>query len=276
MTFKTKRKFDTDDSADYVIPTEGLVNLIYSYNTEKAEFSMHTTFGSFVTEMKADKGLGFVTMPGADIQFASKRIDVYETHGLFMWSTWTLAGFLLLMTKRYTKTNWNFMHYMHALLGYYSTGITIAYAMTVIRHKGKLHAGPHNTSGLVVVVLTIIACILGVASAITKRFNKGKEKWLQKELNVRISKLHKVLSYFLLFFSNIVTFTGVGKYFNDNLGEGQYAAIGIINFFVFCLVVGLVEFCYRKANKNSKLMLDTNALVSKVDKVRNWTVDELE
>ena len=179
-----------------------------------------------------------------------------------MWSAWTISGFLLLMTKRYTKTHWNLMHYMHALLGYYSTGITIAYAITVINYNGELDMGPHNTSGLIVVILSVIATILGIASVMTKKFNKGREKWEQKELNVKISKMHRVLSYFLLFFSNIVNFTGVGKYFNDNLDEGQWAFIGVINFFVFCLVVGLIEYLYRRANRNSSSMLDTTKLVN--------------
>ena len=192
-----------------------------------------------------------------------------------MWGAWFLAGFLLLFTKRYSKEKWTLMHWMHALLGYFTTAVTIIFSVKIIKKLDGFHMGPHNLSGVIVLWLTILSCILGIATVMSKRCNSGKEVWKAKECNMKVAKVHKVLGWLLLFFSNITIFTGVGNYAFKTLNEEKLAILGITSFLLFVAMVGFCEFLYRSANRNSKVTLDSAELVNKVEKVKNWSNEDL-
>ena len=48
----------------------------------------------------------------------SRRVDFLEKHGIGMFIAWFVVGSLLLFTKRYFKSFYTVMHYVHAILGY--------------------------------------------------------------------------------------------------------------------------------------------------------------
>ena len=52
---------------------------------------------------------------------------------------------------------------------------------------------------------------------------------------MKIAKAHKVLSYVLLLFSNIVIFTGLGSY-SKKVQEDQLAVLGALSFVIFIKV----------------------------------------
>ena len=42
------------------------------------------------------------------------------------------VGLLLLITKRYAKKNWNCMHVMHAILGYFTLLVTLVWTFKIL------------------------------------------------------------------------------------------------------------------------------------------------
>ena len=51
-----------------------------------------------------------------------------ERHGWGMWWAWFVIGLLMIVTKRYAKKHWKFMHYAHAILGAVVIIMTIIFA----------------------------------------------------------------------------------------------------------------------------------------------------
>ena len=87
------------------------------------------------------EGVGYVAEPVEEqivdwSGIVPETIPKFVRHGWFMWGAWFLGGYLLLLTKRYAKANWNMMHYFHAILGYTVTAITIAQGVKMIKGKG--------------------------------------------------------------------------------------------------------------------------------------------
>lgn len=237
-------------------------DMIYAEKTNTADFRKHDRYGNFELELREANDFGYVLLPGTFIEVEeSGRVWQYEEHGWWMWGAWFLAGYLLLFTKRYAKERWVLLHYLHALLGYATTAVTIIFAFKIMNFKGGFEMGPHSLSGMMVTILTMCECLLGVAAALTKKCNKGKEVWKAKETSMKVSKIHKVLGFLLLFFSNITIFTGTANYTKKFLDEKTLMLLGIINFTIFVGAVSLIEYCYRSANKTSKVVLDSQKLV---------------
>lgn len=70
-----------------------------------------------------------------------------------MWSVWFVVGLLMLTTKRYLKKWWFVMHNLHALLGWFTFAVTIAFALKVT--DWEPFSNLHNAIGSLCVIVTI-------------------------------------------------------------------------------------------------------------------------
>jgi len=50
-----------------------------------------------------------------------------------MWVAWFCVGLALLVSKRYAKKYWFAMHFLHALLGYFTLIVTVVFALRVAK-----------------------------------------------------------------------------------------------------------------------------------------------
>ena len=57
--------------------------------------------------------------------YESRRVSVYEIHGVWMFAAWVPLGYILLATKRYLKGNWKLWNYIHIIVGILTLAITI-------------------------------------------------------------------------------------------------------------------------------------------------------
>ena len=127
MTFMTRRKLDTGDtSEDYLIALDRAMPMCWAYKNS-ATFSKHDAHGVWSLTLSEEKG----AEAGGIDEKELLRIPKYEEHGLWMWSAWYVVGLLLLITKRYVKKHWISMHYLHALLGYFTLAVTIIFVAKI-------------------------------------------------------------------------------------------------------------------------------------------------
>ena len=96
-----------------------------------------------------------------------------------MWSAWFVVGFLMLLTKRYLKKFWFVMHYLHALLGWFTFAVTIAFVIKV--SNWDPFASVHNAFGTLSVLVTIGGQFSGVFTIITMKDYNGDKPWTEKE-----------------------------------------------------------------------------------------------
>ena len=107
------------------------------------------------------------------------RSDKIEQHGLWMWSAWFVVGLLLLITKRYAKKSWKPMHYLHALLGYFTLVVTIFFALRVTNWEP--FEDLHNGIGSLCVIVTIFGSLTGTVTAGVMRAYNGDKPWVKEE-----------------------------------------------------------------------------------------------
>lgn len=95
----------------------------------------------------------------------SRRVDGLEKHGIGMFVAWFVVGSLLLITKRYMKSLYQVMHYVHALLGYFTLLSTIFTTVMIFRHHNwKPIAGYHAICGMLTFVGALAAGFSGTAT----------------------------------------------------------------------------------------------------------------
>ena len=176
MTFRTRRSLDTGDSAqDYLVPINESMPMIYAYKKGNSRWSKHDEYGVW-SALVTDKG--FVYDGGLDLTELLRNYD-YEEHGWWMWGAWTLIGLLLLITKRYAKKYWLFMHYAHAILGYFVLLVTIIFAMKLIHwHTFETI---HNAFGTFTLFFTIAGALTGSVTAGMMRLYNRDKPWAEKE-----------------------------------------------------------------------------------------------
>lgn len=177
------------------------------------------------------------------------RSDVIEQHGWAMWSTWFIVGMLLLVTKRYAKKNWHFMHYLHGFLGYLSLITTLVFAFRVAQFEPL--SSLHNGFGTVSIFVIIVTSLLGSLTAATMRFYNGDKAWSKEERVTKVAQIHRYAGYLALFMSNAAIITGTGKYFNERLQGDDRAVLGILSMLIFVVLVGILEAVYRIRNAYS-------------------------
>ena len=177
------------------------------------------------------------------------RNEEYETHGWWLWSTWYFVGLGLLVTKRYVKKAWLAMHYLHAILGYFTLVVTIVFIAKQIEWEFE---DLHQILGTIFLFVVIIGSLSGSATAGTMKMYNGDKDWAEKERVTRIAKIHRYAGYFMLFMGNFTMSSGVGHYFGDVLKDDSRKILGPLNLVTFFGFVILFEAIYRIRNKWSR------------------------
>lgn len=181
-----------------------------------------------------------------------------------MWIAWFWVGMALLVTKRYAKKFWLPMHFLHALLGYFTLIVTIVFMFKVV--KWDAPSDPHEVIGWLVVVVTIPGAMSGVFTAATMKMYKGDKPWTEKQRVERVAKIHRYFGYVMLLLGNWGIMSGVGNYY-------QYKLFGLVeernnwgfySMFIFLTLVITFEVIYRLRNKYSKGQIQTPGVQGKI------------
>ena len=167
------------------------------------------------------------------------------------------VGLLLLVTKRYAKKHWNWMHLLHAVLGYFTLVVTLVWSFKIIDYfSWKISAEVHTAFGLSAAILCIIVALSGSCTAGLMQFYREKD-WTPKEKVTYAGKFHRITGYFMLFLGNVTIVTGVWEYYAETLLNNTMAPIGLVSLFIFCLLVMIFEFFYRMTNRKAIMVVKT-------------------
>ena len=120
-----------------------------------------------------------------------------------------MVGLLLLVTKRYAKKHWLAMHYLHAILGYFTLVCTIVFVLKIT--KWEPFDELHNILGYVTVIIVIPGSLSGSFTAGTMHYYNGDKPWSEKERVERIAKIHRIAGYVMLFVANVTLGSGIGR-----------------------------------------------------------------
>ena len=78
------------------------------------------------------------------------------------------------------------------------------------------------------------------------RFYNGDKEWSATECATNIGKLHRWISYIVLFYANVILLGGTITYCLAFLQDEKYIPIGIISFLFFINLVLVSEYVHRK------------------------------
>lgn len=192
-----------------------------------------------------------------------------------MWGSWYIVGMLLLITKRYAKKEWKIMHYLHALLGYFSLVVTIVFALKVTEWKFE---SLHDKIGTVFLFIAILGSLSGSLTAGTMHMYNGDKDWAEKERVTRIAKIHRIAGYLMLFLGQISISSGIGHYFDHWFGEDDnrkmLAPLNLVSFIAFVMIF---EAIYRLRNKFSRGHIETPKVTDgTTGKVMSFTPEEID
>lgn len=104
----------------------------------------------------------------------------------------------------------------------------------------------HSILGTICNVATVIASISGGLAAAYMRFYNGDKEWAPTECATNIGKFHKWVSYFVLFYANIIVLGGTITYCLAYLKDMKYMFLGMLSFLFFINLVLVSEYVHRK------------------------------
>ena len=114
IKFVTRRPFDTGDrNEDYNFELGQEQPFIFAWNMDDSTMTRKHSWYEKRSLFYDKEGL----VSDSKIEI-SRRVDGLEKHGIGMFIAWFVVGSLLLFTKRYFKSFYTVMHYVHAILGY--------------------------------------------------------------------------------------------------------------------------------------------------------------
>ena len=182
-----------------------------------------------------------------DTLFELRRVPIYEVHGVWMFAAWVPLGYVLLATKRYLKGNWKLWNFIHIFVGVVTLAITIWQTLEIsLRYGWGWTDDVHSILGTIAIAATIIATLTGGLAAAYMKFYDGDKEWAPTERATTIGKIHKWVSYFILFFANVIVLGGTITYCLTYVQESKYIPLGIISFLFFINIVLVSEYLHRK------------------------------
>ena len=182
-----------------------------------------------------------------DTLFELRRVPTYEVHGVWMFAAWVPLGYVLLATKRYLKGNWKLWNFIHIFVGVVTLAITIWQTLEIsLRYGWGWTDDVHSILGTIAIAATIIATLTGGLAAAYMKFYDGDKEWAPTERATTIGKIHKWVSYFILFFANVIVLGGTITYCLTYVQESKYIPLGIISFLFFINIVLVSEYLHRK------------------------------
>mmetsp|Transcript_33937 Transcript_33937/g.25008 ORF Transcript_33937/g.25008 Transcript_33937/m.25008 type:complete len:146 (+) Transcript_33937:597-1034(+) len=145
----------------------------------------------------------------------------------------------MVITNRYLKDKYSWSAVIHALLGFYITGLTLAYSFLALAELNwKVNDGFHTIAGVMVLASIILIAIGGVTLILAKKYAKWKTFFIYS-----ISTLHKYGAALLLLFSQVVILTGVLKY-DDKADRDPLKILGIVHIVAFCILLLALEIAH--------------------------------
>ena len=202
-TFTTRRAMDTGNSKDFVIQPDQDIVMCYAYRTGNGNFIQHKERDIFSIKFSASGAAS-----EGDLDLTSlRRNDFYEAHGLWMWVAWMPVGFLLLVTKRYVKKQWNCMHVLHAILGYFVLIVTMIWGFKILDYfDWTVNRDIHSIAGIASMILCLIVALSGTFTAGLQQFYHSEKAWTPKEKVTKVGKFHRYAGYLMLFLANATAF----------------------------------------------------------------------
>jgi len=108
--FYFSRKLDTGDlEEDYIVELDRDTNVCFAININTPDFVANTDWGLFKIRYNSDGTVKVWPISTGHFRFV--------LHGAIMYATWFILGLALLITKRYSKSNWLVMHIAHIIIG---------------------------------------------------------------------------------------------------------------------------------------------------------------
>ena len=246
MTFLTRRKLDTGDSRqDFLVTLDLPMAMSWAYKTSSTAWERHDERGVWSLTLTS---AGDAEEGGLDETELLRNFE-FEAHGWWMWSSWYIVGLLLLVTKRYAKKHWHFMHFFHAFLGYFVLAVTIIMILSITKWQ---IGGIHTTVGWVCCIITIPGALTGSAAATIMRFYNGDKDWSEKERVTRIAKIHRWFGYVMLLMGAAGMTTGIGYYYKFIIKqEADGMQLNMLSLLSFIFLIIIFETIYRVRNKYS-------------------------
>lgn len=226
--------------------------MIVAYNSDTARLSQHDFLD--VWGFKLAEG-GLIVESGTDL-FELRRDDDLEKHGWNMWSVWTIGGVILLYSKRYGKTFPKIYHIIHLIVGLLALFMTILTTCFLLVEHG-IEDNYHAIMGFIVLICCIIEVILGIVGFSINKFRCCVRRWAEKEVNMVLQKMHRIVGYVLLFFAGLTVITGAHYYFEEELKDETNMKFVFLSFLLFVGVILTGEITYRISNKRSIVKVET-------------------
>ena len=183
-----------------------------------------------------------------------RRVSVYEAHGIWMFFAWMPLGYILLATKRYFKGHWKLWHIVHSIVGAITLIITIWQTLEIsLKFGWGWTDDVHSILGTICISITVISVLSGTLAAAYFRCYDGDKEWAPKECATVIGKMHRWVSYFLLFYANVIVLGGTITYCLAYLKESKFIPLGIMSFLFFINLVLVSEYIHRKKARSENL-----------------------
>ena len=116
------------DGSSYVVKLDADLQLITGWNPSNQELSFHDNNYSEFVQMLSSTGTCEVTIVNKNVQ--------YYTHGVFMWTGWSLIGLLQIYTNRYWRHYWRWSKTIHAILGLFSMSLGVTASFIALKTGG--------------------------------------------------------------------------------------------------------------------------------------------
>ena len=102
--------------------------------------------------------------------------------------------------------------------------------------------------------MTLLAVLTGALASAYMSFYNGDEQWSKsKERATKIGKIHGYISYFVLFFANVIILGGTITYCLTYIRESKFIPIGMVSFLFFINLVLVSEYIHRKKARSENL-----------------------
>lgn len=131
-----------------------------------------------------------------------------------MWISWTVLGYLMIVSKRYIKVNFNISHAIHSFLGTVILVFTLAYALKALSDLDWTinTVKAHTFFGLFTLSFVVIVASMGLLGSALMLYYTDTRWKASKEIHVRLTQIHKYLARWMLLIGFVTTSTGLIQY----------------------------------------------------------------
>lgn len=111
-------------------------------------------------------GRGFFTLQvhsNGEITAGALKHSFYYYHGWLLWAAWGLFGFIQILSNRYLKRFWWLHMWIHRVSGVVILVLTYVYCLLALKqNEWKIGNKYHEVAGFIVMIVTAVIVIGGV------------------------------------------------------------------------------------------------------------------